>query len=52
MLQLIVYSNIMTQEIKQWGQIHMREEAMGKDDEFSYEHADVEIPNKSIQVEM
>lgn len=25
---------------------------MGRDDEFSYEHTDVEIPDKSIQVEM
>lgn len=25
---------------------------MGRDDEFSYEHTDVEIPGRSIQVDM
>lgn len=37
---------LMTQERMPWRQIYRKRERMGKDDEFHYEHADVEIPDK------
>lgn len=36
---------LMTQERMQWGQIHRNRDKMGKD-EFSYEHTNVEVPDK------
>lgn len=37
---------LLTQERMQWGQSHRKREKMGRDDEFSYKHADIEIPGK------
>lgn len=37
---------LMTQERMQWGQIHRNRDKMGKDDEFSSEHTNVEVPDK------
>lgn len=37
---------LLTQERMQWGQSHRKREKMGRDDEFSYKHADIEIPGQ------